>query len=105
MQSILRRASTPLASPGGRGRLGVVPRVLLVDDCPLQRLLGLAFLSRWHITPDIAGGGREAVLLAREQDFDMILMDLDMPEVDGFAATTGIREQERSMGRRKRVPV
>jgi CheY-like chemotaxis protein len=81
------------------------PRVLLVDDCPLQRLLGLALLSRWQITPELASNGEEAILLAAEQDFDIILMDLDMPLVHGFAATQSIREQERSRKRRKRVAV
>jgi CheY-like chemotaxis protein len=68
-------------------------------------LLGLALLARWRIAAEVASDGQEAILMAAEQDFDIILMDLDMPLVDGFAATQSIRQQERSGKRRKRVPV
>jgi CheY-like chemotaxis protein len=105
VQSTLTRPSTPRVVRRKRVPARLPPRVLLVDDCPLQRLLGLALLSRWRITPEVAGDGREAIILAAEQDFDIILMDLDMPLVDGFAATQSIRKQERSCKRRKRVPV
>jgi CheY-like chemotaxis protein len=98
-------SSALLATQPRRSRQRVAPRVLLVDDCPVQRLLGVALLSRWNITPELASDGREAVLLAGEQEFDVILMDLDMPLVDGFAATQAIRQQERSGNGRKRVPV
>jgi CheY-like chemotaxis protein len=98
-------ASKPLAARRKQGRARIPPRVLLVDDCPLQRLLGLALLSRWRITAEVARDGKEAILMAAEQDFDIILMDLDMPFVDGFAATQRIRQQERSGKRRARVPV
>ena len=105
MQSALSLASAPLAARRRQARTRVPPRVLLVDDCPLQRLLGLALLSRWQITPELASDGKEAIFLAGEQDFDIILMDLDMPLVDGFTATQSIRQHERSAKCRKRVPV
>ena len=105
MQSILTLSSAPSATRRKRVSARLPPRVLLVDDCPLQRLLGLFLLSRWKIVPALATDGSEAILLAAEQDFDIILMDLDMPGVDGFAATQGIRQQEHSGRRRKRVPV
>ena len=95
----------PVVAIRGLSRTGAAPRVLLVDDCPLQRLLGLALLSRWRITPKVALDGREAVHLAGQARFDIILMDLDMPVLDGFAATLSIRQQELSAKRRKRVPV
>jgi CheY-like chemotaxis protein len=105
MQSTLSLAIGPPAARYRSSRKRVPPRVLLVDDCPLQRLLGLALLSRWKITPELANDGGEAIYLAGEQEFDIILMDLDMPLVDGFAATQSIRRQERLAGHRTRVPV
>jgi len=80
-------------------------RVLLVDDCPVQQLLTCALLARWNILPQIACDGLEAVLLAGEQDFDIILMDVEMPVMDGLTATTRIRQSERRARRERPVPV
>ena len=73
-------------------------RVLLVDDCPIQQLLSSALLSKWGIRPEFASDGLEAVLLAGEQRFDLILMDIQMGVLDGVAATTRIRLNERRNG-------
>ena len=80
-------------------------RVLLVDDCPLQQLLACVLLSRWKIVPQIACDGLEAVLLVGEQDFDIVLMDVEMPVMDGCAATVRIRRNERRDRRAQAVPV
>jgi CheY-like chemotaxis protein len=79
--------------------------VLLVDDCPFQQLLGCALLSHWGIMPQLASNGCEAVALAAEQDFDIILMDVDMPVMDGLRATAEIRRMELQRDSFKRVPV
>lgn len=80
-------------------------RVLLVEDCPLQQLLTCAALSTWGILPTIAGDGMEAVLLAGEQEFDLLLMDLHMPVMDGLTATARIRQREQRGPRFSRVPI
>ena len=80
-------------------------RVLLVDDCPFQQLLACALLSRWMIVPQIACDGLEAVLLVGEQDFDIVLMDVEMPVMDGLLATARIRTNERRDRRARAVPV
>ncbi|MEO8525977.1 MAG: response regulator [Caldimonas sp.] len=80
-------------------------RVLLVDDCPVQLLLGCVLLARWKIVPALAADGLEAVLLAREQEFDLLLMDVEMPVMDGLAATRRIRQHERECHGARRVPV
>ena len=79
--------------------------VLLVDDCPIQQLVACALLGRWKVIPRIACDGLEAVLLAGERDFDIILMDVEMPMRDGLTATALIRLHERRARRGQRVPI
>ena len=83
----------------------ISPRVLLVDDCPVQLLLGCVLLARWQIIPELARDGLEAVLLAREQEFDLLLMDVEMPVLDGLAATHRIRRHEQQCKPARRVPI
>ena len=73
----------------------VRPRVLVVDDHLENRLLLEALLYRWSIAPMHAADGAEAVALACGQHFDLILMDLQMPVLDGLNATAQIRGFER----------
>ena len=75
----------PFASP---------PRVLVVDDLETNRFLLEVFLRRNGFEPELARGGEEAVRLAAANHYDAILMDLQMPEVDGYMATARIRAAE-----------
>jgi two-component system, sensor histidine kinase and response regulator len=93
-----------LPDPDGQLRTNSL-RVLLVDDCPFQRLLSCTLLARWGIQPEIACDGLEAVLLVGEQVFDMVLMDLRMPVMDGLTATARLRVVEREQRRPRSVPV
>jgi two-component system, sensor histidine kinase len=70
------------------------PRILVVDDMETNRFLLEVFLRRHGFDPQLAGGGEEAVRLAQEHHFDAILMDLQMPDIDGYAATRRIRAAE-----------
>jgi CheY-like chemotaxis protein len=74
---------------------------MVVDDNPSCLADACALLSRWGITPILATHGAEAVAVARERDLDLILMDLQMPVLDGLGATKQIRagEQARSAAR------
>jgi CheY-like chemotaxis protein len=73
-------------------------RVLLADDNPTNRKLVELLLAQQRHRVTIASNGREAVDRAAAQRFDLVLMDVQMPEMDGFQATAAIRERERAAG-------
>jgi CheY-like chemotaxis protein len=78
--------------------------VLVVDDDPAHRAAACELLDHWGIKPILAADGAEAVAVAAERKIDLILMDLQMPVLDGLGATKQIRrlEEERRV---TRVPV
>jgi CheY-like chemotaxis protein len=73
--------------------------VLLVDDSLENRQLILAFLRDTHHVVECAEDGRVAVERFKEGDYDLVLMDVQMPEMDGYSATKAIRAWERLEGR------
>jgi signal transduction histidine kinase/CheY-like chemotaxis protein len=74
-------------------------RVLLVEDNRLNQRLGIRLLERLGYRVVAASDGREAIRAVAVEDFDAILMDCQMPEVDGYAATREIRAFERARNR------
>ncbi|MCA9265204.1 MAG: response regulator [Planctomycetales bacterium] len=77
--------------------------ILLAEDHEINRMLVVRMLQRDGFQVTAVTNGREAVASALEQAFDVILMDCQMPELDGFAATAEIRRRELELGRR--VPI
>ncbi|WP_394251057.1 ATP-binding protein [Vibrio profundi] len=66
-------------------------RILLVEDNVTNQELALAFLDKFNTVVDVANQGEEAIERVKAQDYDAILMDLQMPVMDGFEATKQIR--------------
>ncbi len=70
-------------------------RILVAEDNPVNQALILRVLQKQGHAPELASNGREAVALAASGRFDLAFMDVQMPEMDGFAATAAIREREK----------
>lgn len=66
-------------------------RILLADDHPTNQKLGLLVLSRLGYRADVAGNGLEVIEALERQDYDVVLMDIEMPELDGVEATKRIK--------------
>jgi CheY-like chemotaxis protein len=77
--------------------------VLLADDNPVNQMTATTMLEKLGHTVVLANNGREAVAKVNEKKFDIVFMDVQMPEMDGFAASGEIRQREEGTGRH--VPI
>jgi signal transduction histidine kinase/CheY-like chemotaxis protein len=73
-------------------------RVLLAEDNLVNQTLAVRLLEKRGYIVSVAGDGRQALATLEKKEFDVVLMDVQMPEMDGFEATAAIRERERSTG-------
>lgn len=79
-------------------------RVLLVEDNPVNQLVASSMLDVLGVTCETANDGREALEKLERGHYALVLMDVEMPQMDGHAATREIRRRERQSGS-PRVPV
>ena len=70
-------------------------RILLAEDEPVSQLVAQEWLNDAGLTVDVANTGTQAVSLVGQNDYDLILMDMQMPEMDGLVATGAIRRLPR----------
>ena len=78
-------------------------RVLLAEDNPVNQILAARILEKLGHKVHIANNGKEAFERAKAETFDLIVMDVQMPEMDGLQATAAIREAEATTG--KHIPI
>ena len=101
-------APPPVAATPAASRTPAAPpcralRILLAEDFPTNRKLATHLLTRQGHSVTPAVNGQEAVQLVESQTFDLVLMDVEMPEMDGLTATARIREREQETG--QHVPI
>ncbi len=73
-------------------------RVLVAEDNPVNQRLIVKILEKQGLSVVLTQNGREALAASGEEPFDIVLMDVQMPEMDGFEATAAIRRRERETG-------
>ncbi len=106
-RAIVVANQTPLVSPLADGDAVVRPlnlHVLLAEDNEVNRLVATASLDRLGCTFVVAENGEEALQRLKQERFGLVLMDCQMPVMDGLTATRQLREYERQQGRMS-VPV
>ena len=79
--------------------------ILLVEDVPVNREVAIGMLELLGHWVDVAENGQEAVDAVARTTYDLVLMDCQMPTMDGFTASGAIREQERLAGHARRLPI
>jgi PAS domain S-box-containing protein len=80
------------------GRSAHPARLLLAEDNLVNQKLAVAVLARWGHTIEVAGDGKAALAAVARERFDLILMDVQMPTMDGLRATMEIRASEKHTG-------
>ncbi|WP_161604517.1 hybrid sensor histidine kinase/response regulator [Roseiconus nitratireducens] len=73
-------------------------RLLLAEDNPVNQKLAIRLLEKRGHSVKVVGNGREAIAAVAEETFDAVLMDVQMPEMDGIDATIALRQRERQTG-------
>jgi two-component system, sensor histidine kinase len=93
------RAAEPAAPAPGASLAALRPRLLAVDDNATNRLVLKHILARQPVSLTLASGAEEALALCERAEFDLVLMDIQMPGMDGVAALAELRRREANTGR------
>jgi signal transduction histidine kinase/AmiR/NasT family two-component response regulator len=87
-------APEPEPAPAGPARIWSPLHILLAEDNPVNQKLAMRLIQKWGHSVVSVGNGRQAVDALESQHFDLVLMDVSMPEMDGLEATALIRSRE-----------
>lgn len=105
LPAIQREQVQPVATAVSKPevRVGSPKRILVADDNEINQVVACKFLQKLGFEVEIARNGREALEAASRTPYDAILMDCEMPEMDGYDATRAIRQRE--IGQDRHIPV
>jgi PAS domain S-box-containing protein len=93
-----------LRSPATKTLSQMTPRkILLVEDGLVNQRVAMGFLKKWGHQVTLAVNGREAIEALKKESFDVVLMDIQMPEMNGYEATMAIRESEKQTGQHQYI--
>jgi PAS domain S-box-containing protein len=97
----------PPAAGGYSDRLKHIrgAKILVVEDNKINQVVARELLETSGLRVEVAGGGREALAAVKSADFDLIFMDVQMPDMDGYTATKQIREYQSSQGNAVNPPI
>ncbi|MDR4480049.1 MAG: response regulator [Nitrospira sp.] len=101
----LSRSAPPEEAQGEHQAVPLRAHILLTEDNPTNREVTLGMVDVLGCTVTMADNGCDALEAASQTAFDLILMDCQMPEMDGFTATTAIRRQETDAADGRHVPI
>jgi signal transduction histidine kinase/CheY-like chemotaxis protein len=104
MSALRGTAGAAADKHAAEGRAQLFARVLLVEDNPVNQELALHMLEHLGCRCAVAANGREALDALGRDSFDIVLMDCEMPEMDGFQATAAVRVRE-SGSAEPRLPI
>jgi PAS domain S-box-containing protein len=94
---------SPGSSIAAVGSHGPSLRILVAEDNPINQMLAVRVLEKAGHRMAVANNGEEVLAAVAREPFDLVLMDVQMPVMDGFEATALIRQQEK--GSRRRLPI
>jgi signal transduction histidine kinase/CheY-like chemotaxis protein len=99
------RHAESAAEMGKRDERRLAARILLAEDNAVNEAVAVAMLKGFGCQVEVAKDGREAITAACRSRFDLILMDCQMPEMDGFRATRALRDLETENSASMRTPI
>jgi CheY-like chemotaxis protein len=101
MHSPTTNSQSPAQRPDSLRRKKL--HILIVEDNPINQILTERLIAKRNDTLVVANSGREALAILENQEFDLILMDIQMPEMSGIEVTAAIREKEK--GTDRHIPI
>jgi len=93
------------ATPGSDNRFADIDPILVVEDNPVNQKIAMILLNRLWVKAELAANGQEAVDMFSKGKYSLILMDCQLPVMDGFSATRAIREIENANKSKLLIPI